>query len=109
MYIIFKNEINRLLAKTQTGGGWEITFTDKEDITHADARATYNVGNRWVRFSLNRKKVKTKQSALKVARHEFGHFIIARMEWLAGCRYITDSEIDEESEAFARVIEKLCN
>ena len=110
-YAIFKEEVNRLINKTRTDGGWEITFTDREDIGKSLARVTYSIVGRWARFAYSKKRPmvnRTNVSAKQSARHEFGHFILARMEHFAFCRFVTESEIEEESESFARVIEKLC-
>lgn len=106
-YKKFKREIKRLLKKAQFAGGWEVTFTNEADIGENLARCTYNVAKRWVRFSFNSKKIKKTKGAILAAKHEVGHLLIARMEWLGGCRYLTDSEMDEESENFARIMEKL--
>ena len=107
-YKKFKVEINRLLVKSQAAGGYEISFTDKEDIGTAHARCTYHIAHRWCRFSFNTKLVKDKNiNPISAAKHEFGHFLMARMDWLAGCRYIAESETTEETENFARIMERL--
>lgn len=108
-YKIFKTELNRLLQKTQIGGTWSVTFTDKEDLGGSLAKCTYSMMNRWVRFSFNPEEHKNlpRSDQVRAARHEFGHFVIARLETLALYRFTTEDEIIEESEAIARIFEKL--
>ena len=108
-YLVYKREIRRLLAKTGASGGWEISFTKREDLDGALARCTTCMGERWVRFAFNSKHPANRShSAVKrAARHEFGHFVLNRMERLAESRFVTEREIEEESEAIARIFEKL--
>ena len=106
-YRDFKKEVKRLIKKSGTGGGWEINFTKKEQIGNALARCTYNVPERWVRFSFDEKK--KNKAPKRSAKHEFCHFLLARTDWLSRCRFVTDSEMNEESEKIARIMEKLIN
>ncbi len=41
------------------------------------------------------------------ARHEAIHLLISRLEWIAGCRYIGEEEIDEEVESLTVRLEGL--
>jgi hypothetical protein len=41
------------------------------------------------------------------ARHEVLHLLIHRLSWLGGCRYITDDDLHEESEAIVVRLEKV--
>jgi hypothetical protein len=107
-YQAYKNEINRLLAKAQNGGGWEVNFTCKEPLEETSlARCTYNMVGRWVRVSFNAKTCKTVAAARRAAKHEFGHFVTARIDKLAMDRHSSEIEISEELEAISRVFERL--
>ena len=104
---IYKAEINRLLEKTQTGGGWAVSFDSKEK--DGDARCQYNIMHRWVLFSLNSKATRgfDKTEIKDCAKHEFGHFVIGRLERLDHYRWTTEDEIREECECIARIFERM--
>jgi hypothetical protein len=106
-YQIYKNEINRLLAKTQTGGGWHVSFRTKE--MNGEASCTVSVEERWAIFSFNSNSAKSELASdiKRYARHEFGHFVTFKLCHLAGCRFLSEEEIDEEMEAIARVFERM--
>lgn len=107
---IFKDEVNRLLAKTQTGGGWSVTFRQYRDTDPEGCAAsvTYNAVARYARFNFNTGSCdNTLSGAKKAAKHEFGHFVTARLERLACRRFTTEAEIEEEMEAIARIFERM--
>ncbi len=106
-YAAYKKEINRLLSKSQTGGGWSIIFTCKKDIGDSAATSQWHIMDRWVVFAFNTKDEPTIADAKLSAKHEFGHFITGRLERLASYRFTTEDEIREEMEAIARIFEKL--
>jgi hypothetical protein len=110
MYKVFKDEVNRMIDKTSTGGGWNIEFTCNEQLDHNSlGRCTYHVSDRWARFAFNvaANKGRSRAEVKATARHEFGHFVTARLDRLAAERFISERELDEEMEAIARVFEKL--
>lgn len=108
-YQVFKNELNRLLSKTQTGGGWEVKFRNEKLPPNTSAMCSFSLMNRWVTFSFDcdHNRNRSRAEVIRSAKHEFGHFVICRLEKLATLRFIDESEIDEEVENIARIFEKL--
>ena len=41
------------------------------------------------------------------ARHEAIHLLLSRLSWLAGCRYLAESDLDEEEEGIVRRVESV--
>ena len=41
------------------------------------------------------------------AKHEAIHLLLHKLFWLAGCRYLTSEEIDQEYESVVVILEKL--
>lgn len=88
---------------------WDIAFC-WEDLGEPGAAAggiaRNSAGkNCTVRLSKTWNMPVTKNDILRTAVHEFSHLLIADMEHLAECRYVTESEIDACREALARRFE----
>lgn len=105
---VYKKELQRLIEKAGIGGMWDISFVSNEDIGDAQARCTYDTRERWVRFAFNVEHgPKTATEATRIAKHEFGHFVTARLDEYAIARFVSEAEIGEACEEVARVFERI--
>jgi len=85
----------------QKGGKWYAEITTNQ-IGHC-SRVTFNTT--WIERGPTEDKIR------KDALHECCHLLISKLEWLAGCRYLDEVEIDETQEELvvkmASAIERL--
>lgn len=72
------------------------------------AGTQYDIMDRWVTFQLGKDWGDTKPTVFELkstAFHEVVHLLIGRLGTLARSRFVSDSEITEETEHIVRVIE----
>ena len=84
-------------------------FHEKLDCKYAGA--TIWEQDKAARVSLNteisKDSAKIDEGPEAHAKHEVLHFLISRLSWLGGCRYITDDDLAEECEAIVVRLEKV--
>ncbi len=103
----YVKEVKRLLALAQIGGDWCIDFSDNEE-DDCLAAIDWNITGRWACFSFSSEQHQLFNACpLKSARHEFGHFVVAKLDELAKRRYITPIELYEVNEEIARIFETI--
>ena len=105
----YKAEIQRLLTLAQIGGDWSIIYEEEDEGDDEYLAAVdWNMIGRWVRFAFNSQQHHLLGACpLKSARHEFGHFVVAKLDELAKRRCVTMLEIYEANEEIARIFETI--
>lgn len=90
---------------------WKIEFKFK-DLTQdrLNAQIAWNYKNRNVCFLYTNKTDETLiggQPPEVCAKHEVGHLLIAEIQFLGECRFLTDSEMDIAVEKLAVILSKV--
>lgn len=73
------------------------------------AKVAYNIIAHNATFILNSEPndVENFLDLERTAKHEVAHVILAKLDYLAGCRYIQEREIQSAVEGVCRIMEKL--
>lgn len=102
---LFKSECHKWMDFFGLNG-YGATFV--HDNSGDLAGAQYDIIDRWVTFRLGKNWGETKPTVFEIkstAFHEVAHLFIGKLGVLARARFITDSEVIEESEHIVRVLE----
>jgi hypothetical protein len=105
---IFKTEFQSHIARFNLAD-FRFIF-QHEKLDDSWARIIINHMGRVATVSLTSTPPKDKlddYNPARHAKHEAIHALIGRLRWLACCRYVTESEIEEEDERLVRLLEQL--